>query len=282
MKILILGVTGLLGNTAFRFLSRNANNEIFGALRSPEKLRFFEKNKQANIYVINDMFDFDSVKKIINKIKPEIVINCIGVTNKTALSSFDTFKTNSLLPKKLSIISRSMNIKFIHISTDCVFSGRTGFYKETDIPDPENEYGLSKLLGEINDGESLTIRTSLIGHEINSRYGLLEWFLSQKDKCDGYSNVIFSGFPTVTFSEILEKHIFSNLNLKGIIHIASNPINKFELLKLISRKYNKTIRISENDHLKVNRSLNANFFNSISNIKIPEWEVLIDNMLEFR
>ena len=148
-----------------------------------------------------------------------------------------------------------MGTRLIHFSTDCIFSGSKGFYSENDIPDPTDIYGRSKLLGELNLENTLTIRKSVIGHELVSRKGLLEWFLNQNRPVQGYKNVIFSGLTVLELAKFLDKYIFPRSDLKGILNISGESISKFDLLKIISDIYNKSIEIIPNQSIKINRNL---------------------------
>ena len=210
----------------------------------------------------------------------DIIINCIGVVkqlkeaNDPELSIF----TNSLFPHQLHNVCREINSKLIHISTDCVFSGRRGLYSENDEPDSSDLYGLSKLLGEINDPNSLTIRTSIIGHSINSNHGLIDWFLKQNVKIKGFRKAIFSGLTTLELSKVILKYVLTNNSLNGIIHISNVPISKFDLLNLVSRIYKKSIIISPDDNLIIDRSLNSRKFIKQTGYIPPSWETMIEEM----
>ena len=156
------------------------------------------------------------------------------------------------------------DIRFIHLSTDCVFSGKKGFYSENDFPDPIDIYGKSKLLGELDYGNSLTIRKSVIGHELTNKRGLLEWFLSQKDEVQGYKNAIFSGLTTLELARLIETYIIPKENLKGVMHISGQTISKYDLLKLISCIYSQQKEIKLNESVKIDRSLNSTKFNHLT------------------
>jgi dTDP-4-dehydrorhamnose reductase len=185
---------------------------------------------------------------------------------------------NSALPHRLLDLSNQFNSRLIHISTDCVFSGRRGNYQESDIPDADDVYGRSKILGEVFDSNSITLRTSIIGHELLTNYSLLNWFLAQNDSCEGYRNAIFSGLPTVIFSEIIRDLVIPNAQLTGLFHVSASPINKFDLLTLIAKIYRKKILIKPNDEIKIDRSLNSKKFKDATGFNPPPWENLINYM----
>jgi dTDP-4-dehydrorhamnose reductase len=172
-------------------------------------------------------------------------------------------------------------VKLIHLSTDCVFSGNKGQYNENDIPDANDVYGKTKSLGDLCYPESLVIRTSTIGHELNSSYNLLNWFLSQKSKCYGYKNAIFSGLPTIMLAETLINYVLNKPSLMGLYHLAAEPINKFDLLSLIAKTYNKKIDIIEDKEIVIDRSLDYKKFANDTGYKALKWDILIKKMYAY-
>lgn len=285
MKILVLGSGGLIGNNLTRFFFENTNHEVYGTLRDNRKRSFFKNNFHNNLIVYENIFEFNSLDKLIRSISPCQIINCVGVTNKfignSSLTNMGYLEINSLFPRMLQNICKKNNIRLIQLSSDCVFSGKRGFYSENDYPDPIDIYGKSKLMGELDFDGCITIRKSAIGHEINSKNGLLEWFLSQKYSVEGYRNAIFSGLTVLELSEIINKQIIPKPDLKGIIHIASEPISKYNLLKIIAKEYKKNIEILPNDVMKVDRSLNGSYFNNLTGYKPKSWSKLIESMNQF-
>ena len=169
----------------------------------------------------------------------------------------------------------------IHFSTDCIFSGNKGFYSEKDIPDPPDIYGRSKLLGELNYENTLTIRKSVIGHELETKKGLLEWFLAQNNYVQGYKNVIFSGITVLELARLIDTYIIPRSDLKGILNISGQSISKFDLLKLLANVYNKSIEIIPNESMNINRTLNGSQFNKLTGYRISPWSSLIKSMYEF-
>lgn len=284
MIILILGCNGLIGNTISSFLNNNSGYEVWGAMRKESLLpeEYIPIKNQILNLGINDL----SLNKIFTKIQPNVVINCIGLTKHRfeANNLHSIIDVNSLFPHKLAKICTSFGSRLIHISTDCVFSGLRGNYSESDVPDALDEYGKSKSLGEIKDEEGVvTIRTSTIGHEIGTKYGLLEWFLNQKkDKCKGFKKAVFSGIPTVLLAEIINDYFIPNNKLFGLFHVAGKPISKYELLKLIAKVYNKSIEIIQDDDLVINRSLNGSKFNSLTGFRSPDWEMALQKMHDYQ
>jgi len=279
MKILILGVSGMLGYSLFTNLYDNKNLNVYGTIRNNNSHKSHFKIYDT-IFDNIDANDITRIDNIISKIRPNIVINCIGVIKQKKQSNNheNTIRFNTLLPHQLATICTKYHSKLIQFSTDCIFDGKKGMYSENDIPNATDLYGRSKYLGEVDYDQHLTIRTSIIGHELTSSLSLIDWFLNQTDKVEGYSNAIFSGFPTCYFAKILTEHIFNNENINGTFHISSNPIDKYSLLKLVSDVYHKDIKIIKNDYFKIDRSLNNNKFNTLSHIVIPTWTELVEIM----
>ena len=274
-KILVLGINGLLGNRVFFNLSKNKKLNVFGTLRK-RKNNYFKKKVYKLLKL--DLNKFENIIKIVKKIKPHYIINCIGITNKkiNKLNYSEIIKINSLFPHYLDELSIKYNFKLIHISTDCVFAGNKNFYTENDICDVKDIYGISKFTGEIKGSKSTTFRTSIIGHELHEKNGLVEWFLSKK-KVFGFHNVIYSGLTTNELSKIIEKCIFK-YNLKGLYQISSDPISKFDLLNLINKIYNKKIIIKKNISVKKKLILKSTKFKRKTNIKVSSWMKQIINM----
>ena len=283
MKLLILGGSGMVGHRLAKKLSNQY--EIFSLLRERSDLdsnQFFEKVLPKNQCIfIDDINEYENLNNTVKKISPDIIINCIGVIKQRdkVENVLNMMRINSLLPHVLNQICNKNKIKLIHLSTDCVFSGTKGNYQESDNPDPIDEYGESKLRGEIKKGNALTIRTSFIGPELFNKKSLFEWVKSQKNgEIDGFTNAIYSGLTTLAFSEIIENIIDKHQNLNGIWHISSNPISKFDLIEMINQKFNLKIKINRNSSFRCDRSLNSSKFQEETKIQIPSWRVMIDNL----
>ena len=282
MKILILGINGMIGHVLFNYLCLNSNYKTYGTVRiNNQSVNLFKNNK--NVFTISMKKDMEFIR-LIDKISPNLIINCLGLVkqNLSDHNYLSTIYINSLLPHRIAKICSKFSIRLINFSTDCVFSGARGNYTEDDIPDPIDFYGRTKLVGEVNYGNVLTIRTSFIGHQINSKYGLLEWFLTQKDNCKGFVNAIYSGLPTIEIAKILNDHIIFNKKLKGLYQISGNAINKYELLSLINKIYRLNLNIEKEHEVKIDRSLNSKKFEDATGYKPPNWESLIKKMHECR
>ncbi|KJV81104.1 NAD dependent epimerase/dehydratase family protein [Rickettsia hoogstraalii str. RCCE3] len=283
MKILILGVTGMLGNSMFRFLSQDSKFDVYATARNNSARSYFSKDLSDKLITNVDVENYDSLVEVFNKAKPEIVINCIGLVKQLADAN-DPLKAlpiNSLLPHRLANLCKLANSRLIHISTDCVFSGKKGNYKESDFPDCYDLYGRSKFLGEVDYPHAITLRTSIIGHELVGNRSLINWFLSAEGQVKGFEKAIYSGFPTVELARIIRDFVLPNKELHGLYHLASKPINKLELLKLVAEIYNKEIDIIPSDELVIDRSLDATSFNEVTGYTPPDWRELVKRMCEF-
>ncbi len=284
VKILVLGGTGMLGHAVFRYLSANPQFQVFATVRSTQAQRLLEKNLQAQIIYNVDVLNLDSLMKVFVQMNPDVVINCIGLIKQhaTAKDPLIALPINAMLPHRLVRLCALSGARLIHISTDCVFSGQQGLYKETDLSDAEDLYGKSKFMGELIDSSNaVTLRTSIIGHELNSQYALIDWFLSQQGSVKGYKKAIFSGLPTVELARIISEFVIPNDTLSGLYHVSAEPIDKFSLLKLVAEIYGKEIEIVPDEKLCIDRSLDSNRFKKISGYIPPSWPDLILKMKSF-
>jgi len=278
---LILGSSGMLGHKLLSYLSARSEFKVYGTCRgySPVLQEVFPE-LTPKIFWNVDVTEISSLVEVIGKVKPDLVINCIGVIKqKTApREPVTSIYTNALFPHLAAAICRQAGIRFIHISTDCVFNGQEGNYSENFIPNCSDLYGRSKLLGEVEYPHCLTLRTSIIGHELNSCLGLLEWFLAQKDQIQGYTRHIFSGLPTVELAEIIGLYVIPNPALQGIYQVSADPISKYNLLKLIATQYRKMIHIKPVDETSCNRSLDSGRFRHITGYRPASWPHLVQKM----
>ena len=281
MRVLILGATGMLGSTLFRVFQENKTFEVWGTLRDKSGLNYFPKLNHYQLVPNVDVLDENILLQTFEQVKPNIVINCIGVIKQLACAKdpLVVLPINALLPHRLAKLCREFEAHLVHISTDCVFSGKNGGCTELDSSDAEDLYGQSKYIGELTkDSQAITLRTSMIGHELNSNNSLVDWFLSQQGEVKGYVNAIFSGFPTVELACIIQDFVIPNTGLSGLYHVAAKPINKYDLLILIAEIYGKNIAIIPDDKLHIDRSLNAQKFTEATGYVAPDWPDLIEKM----
>ena len=253
MKIVIIGATGMLGHKMTQVLSNNF--EVHAVYRS--SLDYFtEKNIISHKNV--DVKNFDSLSQLISNINPDFVLNCVGII-KQIKDKEDHELINSYLPNFLSKNIPSKT-KLIHFSTDCVFSGKDGNYTEKSLTDAKDSYGISKRKGEPKASNTLVIRTSIIGHEIGKKISLVSWFMNEKSEVKGFSNAIFSGFSTLKLSQIINEIILNDYFKPGLFHLATKPINKYELLCLINNQYELNKKIIIDTKFHCNRSLVPELF----------------------
>lgn len=275
-KILILGANGLIGNGLTHYFS-SKNLNLFTAVRSKKK-EFFYKNKKYSYYKnLKTKKSLIAIKKIIDTIKPNYVINCIGITKHLKKSKNKLLNID--LPKFLSKQKNKYKFTFIHITTDCVFDGKTGNYKENSRTSSKDKYGFSKAVADkflLNKKQIIILRTSTIGREIKTQHGLLDWFLSRKKTCFGFKNAYFSGLTTLELAKIIYKFIINkNVIKQGIYNLAGPKISKNDLLNIIKKIYNKRILIIPNYQLKIDRTLNSDKFTKISKYKKKSWKKML-------
>lgn len=263
-NIFIFGSNGMLGRYINLYLS----------LSNKYKIITLNRTKYD---VISD--NIDKLKKILTP--NSIVINCIGIIPQTNRNNTKEYlKVNSIFPNMLSVICNELNIKMIHITTDCVFSGKKGNYIETDEHDETNMYGISKSLGEPEN--CTVIRTSIIGEEIKSNKSLLEWIRSNKNKeINGYLNHYWNGVTCLQLAKIIEEIITKDLYWIGVKHIFSpNNLSKYELSNLINVIYNLNIKINKHTTKNnINKTLSS-IYNNIFNI--PELKYQIQELFKFK
>lgn len=284
MKILVVGSSGMIGSTVLRVLSEKNDSDVFGSIRDESCKRFFSESIAARLVAGVDVEQTDHLVKLLDQIRPDVVVNCAGLTKHKpeADDPLVSIPINTLMPHRLAGLCKLVGARLIHVSTDCVFSGAKGRYVEDDFADARDVYGKSKALGELYYPHTVTLRTSTIGHELQSQYGLLDWFLAQEGRCKGYSRAIFSGLPTVVFAQIIRDFVIPNLALSGLYHIAAKPINKLDLLGLIADVYAKQIDIIPDDKLILDRSLDAQRFQLATGYIAPEWPELINTMHAYK
>jgi dTDP-4-dehydrorhamnose reductase len=230
-----------------------------------------------------DAEDAGRITRAIESCGPDVVINAVGVVKQSAEAgdAGRVIMINSVLPHRLAASANSRGFRLITVSTDCVFKGTRGGYSESDEPDAVDLYGRSKQLGEPVGDNVLTLRTSIIGRELSTAHGLLEWFLSRRgERVKGFTNAIFSGFPTVVLAAIIRDSILPRPNLSGLYHVAGPAINKFDLLTMIKRRFGLETVIDPADEPRIDRSLNGSRFEADAGYVPESWETMIDRLAE--
>jgi dTDP-4-dehydrorhamnose reductase len=259
-------------------------HEVFGSVRSNLTPRNFAPDIAARVFGGIEVENTNSLMRLFIEVEPQVVINCVGLVKQLADANdpLMSLTINAMLPHRLARLCKLANARLVHISTDCVFSGRKGSYVEADVSEAEDLYGRSKYMGEVDYTHAITLRTSIIGHEIQSTHGLISWFLTQQGKIQGYRQAIFSGLPTCELAAVIRDHVLTRPQLHGLYHVASTPISKFELLQLVNKTYGKGLEIVPDDQLKINRSLDASRFHAATGYTPPTWLELIQKMHAFQ
>lgn len=278
MRVLILGVTGMLGNAVFRVLSKDSSHEVYGTLRRPDDAKYFKNASRIALISGVDVLDRDTIVRLLNRIQPEVVVNCTGIIKQleAAADPLIILPANAMFPHQLAGLCALAGARLIALSSDCVFSGRRGNYLESDPTDAEDLYGKSKSMGEVlSHAHAITLRTSGIGHELNSKNGLLEWFLSQGGRVKGFARAIYSGIPSVELAQTIRDYVLPHPELTGLYHLSAKPISKFDLLSLIAKVYGKKIEIERDDTVVVDRSLNSRRFTEATGYVAPDWPALV-------
>lgn len=283
LRVLVLGASGMLGSTLLRYLSSQSDVEVYGTARSSHSIRNLPEASQAHVRLNVDVENADHLLKVFAEVRPDAVLNCVGIVKQ--LSEADdalvAIPVNSLLPHRLAKLCAASGARLIHFSTDCVFSGSKGMYRESESPDATDLYGRSKLMGEVYYADAITLRTSLIGHELTGNRSLVSWFLSQQVSVKGYRQAIFSGLPTVEIARVVHEHVLPNTDLCGLYHLSVDPISKLDLLRLVADVYGKSIAIIPDDDLFIDRSLDSSRFRVATGFSPKPWPDLIQAMHDF-
>jgi len=280
-RVLILGVTGMLGHTLFKEMRKYDGFEVFGTTRDKSRLiGYFTEEELSKIRNGVDADNFETVIRAIASVEPTIIINCIGIIKQLPISRdpLTAITVNAQLPHRLSLVTKTAKARLIHISTDCVFDGKKGNYIESDLSSAEDLYGKTKFLGEVHYPHCVTLRTSIIGHELRTKYSLIDWFMSQENEIKGFTKAIYSGFPTIEMVNIISNYVIPNKNLSGLYHVSSDPISKYDLLHIVKEVYKKDINIKAFDDFVLDRSMNSDRFKKATGYVSPSWKKLVEDM----
>jgi dTDP-4-dehydrorhamnose reductase len=277
VRILILGGDGMLGHQLLR--SWSPRHDVRVALHRPlEAYRAHQLFSDSNAIGGVEARDPTVLAGVLDRVQPDAVINCIGIVKQRseAKAAIPSIEVNALLPHRLLELCRERRARLIHLSTDCVFSGRTGRYRQDDIPDPVDLYGRSKLLGEVSDEPGVTLRTSIIGLELDRFTGLVEWFLAERGMIRGFRRAIYSGLTTMEMARVIGRLLERHVRLSGVWHVASPPISKYDLLVRLARALGRTdIEIVPDDTFVCDRSLRAEPFTEATGYTAPSWDEMI-------
>lgn len=283
MRVLIFGATGMLGHKLYQTLQ--GDFEVFATVRSDfERIRRFEFFDRDTIVPDVDVLNHEAVRQAIAEVRPDCVINAVGVIKQTlaAADPIATLYINSVFPRRLADLAGEVGFRLVTISTDCVFDGKRGNYSEKDTPDAKDLYGISKLLGEAAWSKNiLTLRTSLIGRELQNRNSIIEWFLANRGgTVKGYTSAIYSGFPTIVLARVIADLIANQPHLSGVYHVSSEPISKYQLLTLVNEAFNAGVTIEPCDDVVIDRSLDSSRFRAEVGFEPQSWPEMIAAMAD--
>lgn len=284
IRVLVLGATGMLGSTIFRTFSADQRLETMGTMRDARGAAHFAPDLRSSLVPDVHLADEAGLLNTFAYAKPDVVVNCVGIIKQlpSANDHSESLTINALLPHRLAKYSDMVGARLVHFSTDCVFSGKQGKYKEADFPDANDLYGRTKYLGEVAYRNTVTLRTSIIGHELTSAKSLVDWFLGQSGEVKGYRKAVFSGLPTIEVARVVRNIVLSHPELYGLYHLSVNPINKYELLQLVAEAYKKKITIIPDDQIAIDRSLNSDRFRKATGYVPEPWPKLIQDMYDDR
>lgn len=282
MRILILGGNGMLGHELLRSYAK-AHDVKVTMRGNPEEYVTARLFKKDNTFTGVDVCAIDKLETILREFSPDAVINAVGIIKQrdNVTSYVPCIEINALFPHKLSAICGKIGSRLVHISTDCIFSGKKGNYSEDDFADANDLYGRSKFLGEVKDRHCITLRTSIIGLELQHKKSLIEWFLSQSGEIKGFRKAIYTGLTTIEIARVIEDILLEYTDLSGIYHVASAPISKFELLSKLAIYLNRNdIVIKPDDEFVSDRSLNATHFKLETGYIAPAWDKMLSELAD--
>jgi len=279
MKVLVIGGDGMLGHELLAGLS--VSHDVAVTLRRDLSAYahhglFTSENAFAGVDVRNP----DRVLEVVADYRPQAIVNAAGIVKQRADSSrsIPSIEVNSLFPHRLAVIARASGARLVHISTDCVFSGDRGGYRETDVPDPVDLYGRSKLLGEVDEDGCITLRTSMIGLELANRLSLVEWALAQPGAFSGYRNVLYSGLTTMELTRVIDELLVRHPGLHGIWHVASEPTSKYDLLEGLFRRIGRGGHVRPEDGVVSDRTMSGEAFEKATGYRVMGWDDMLDEL----
>lgn len=282
-RVLVMGASGMLGNAVLRLFAQSPGYSAMASARSTAVLPLLSKELRSRVICGVDVENANSLVRLFGATQPDVVINCIGVVKQLAEADdpLSAIPINALLPHRLARLCEVAGARLIHVSTDCVYAGTKGMYREEDTSDAQDLYGRSKYLGEVDYPHAVTLRTSIIGHELNSAHGLIAWFLAQQGSVKGFTRAIFSGLPTVELARVMRDFVIPQPALCGLYHVSAEPITKYDLLRLVAQAYGKSIDIVPDDRMVIDRSLDSTRFRNCTGYALAAWPELVRAMHQF-
>jgi len=282
MRVLVLGASGMLGHKVMqRFGGRF---DVTGTVRGPAD-RWAGHPVLGSMRFLGEIRAEDpgTVAAALSATRPDVVVNCVGITKQlpAAKAAIPSLEVNALFPHRLAQLCETSGARLIHLSTDCVFSGRKGGYTEDDPSDAEDLYGRTKYLGEVSGPGCLTLRTSIIGRQLEGHNSLIEWFITRRGgEATGYARAIFSGFPTITLADLIGDVIEKHPRLNGLWHVSTDPINKYDLLTLVDQALALGVTLRRDDSFFCDRSLDSTRFRQETGYRPPPWPELVKRMAQ--
>ena len=280
MRAIVLGAAGMLGHKLYQELSRRM--PTFATVRrAPAAYARYGIFDERCLVGGVDIASPHDLHRAFAVARPTVVFNAIGIVKqlREAQDPVLSLEVNALFPHRLAALCEAVGARLVHLSTDCVFSGRRGRYEESDLPDPEDLYGRTKLLGEVALPHALTIRTSMIGRELHGAHGLVEWMLSQRGgRIRGFRRAIFSGLTTIELARVLADVAEHHPELHGVWQLSAEPISKYDLLRLIDGAFELGVEIEPDEAVHCDRSLDSGRFREATGYQPRPWPALIDEM----
>lgn len=282
IRVLILGAGGMLGHMALRVLIAEPRYHVVAHARTRARTAALPPDARARIMIEGDLARDGAVERTIADVRPQTVVNCTGVVPRTSSSAGpDAMEAvNARLPHRLAAACSAQDVRLIHMSTDCVFSGMRGGYRESDPADATDRYARTKQAGEVG-APHLTLRTSMIGPELDAPHGLLEWFLRSPGPVPGYTHARFSGLTTLALARLLADHVLPRPDLAGIYHIAAEPTAKHDLLRAFRAAYDLRTLIVPDDRIVIDRTLDGSRFAAATGWTAPSWPKMLEAMRAF-
>jgi dTDP-4-dehydrorhamnose reductase len=277
-RVLVLGAAGMLGHVMLRTFARSPGFTAIGTVRGP--VARLPQELRGCVLGGVDVSDDAALARIFRDVRPHAVMNCVGVIKQLAEAddALVAIPINSLLPHRLAHHCAQIGARLVHVSTDCVFAGTRGNYLESDVPDATDLYGRSKLLGEVDYPHAVTLRTSIVGPELDGAHGLVGWFLAQQGRVRGFTRAIFSGLPTAELACVVRDHVLPQPQLRGLFHVSAAPIAKYDLLCLVRDAWGRDIEITPDDKLVIDRSLDSSRFRNLTGWQPAGWQELVAAM----
>ena len=279
MRILVVGASGMLGHEAVRVLAPDF--EVWGACRHPDELPDLGIPGERLLAGL-DATDPASAYTLIEAVRPDVVINAVGIVKqrKEAKASIPSITVNSLWPHVLAEACANRDARMVHVSTDCVFSGSRGMYTEDDVPDAFDLYGRSKLLGEVTDRDNaVTLRTSIIGWQLGTPTGLVEWLAAHRhEHLEGFTKAVFSGLTTQALTEVIRDVVMPTADLSGLWHVSAEPIDKYTLLTKLADTLGWDVEITPVDEPVIDRSLDSTRFRERTGWTPPSWDEMLERL----